>query len=93
MRISKKNCMVSVPFLVLGAEVGSDHLGVVLDVLNHPFGKELSVAQHIYVIADAHDELHVVLNDQDGHAHFQHFMQQRVQILFFRGVHACRRLV
>ena len=50
------------------AEVGLDHALVVADLLRAALGDLLAVVEHGDVLRDAHDHLHVVLDQQDRHA-------------------------
>ena len=48
------------------AQVGVDHLRVAADLLRGALGDGLAVVEHVDALADAHDDLHVVLDEQDG---------------------------
>src|SRR5262249_44399605 len=52
----------------LTAEIRGDHLRIFLDFGCGPFGDLLSVVEHEHAVADAHHELHVVLDQQNGYA-------------------------
>ena len=47
------------------AEVGGDHRRVALDLLRRPLGDDLAPIEHDDALAEAHDELHVVFDDQE----------------------------
>jgi hypothetical protein len=48
---------------LLLAQVGLDDLGIVLDLLGRPLGDLRPVLKHRDAVADAHDDLHVVLDE------------------------------
>src|SRR4051812_32036321 len=60
--------IMSATACLLRAEVGLDHAGVVLDVGRGALSDLLAEAQHGDAVGDRHDQLHDVLNQQDGDA-------------------------
>src|SRR5262245_48644109 len=58
----------SAGMLGLGAEVGLDHLGVLLDLSGRAFGDLAAEIEHDDAVGHLHDEAHVVLDEQDAHA-------------------------
>ena len=54
--------------LLRGAEVGGDDGRVALDLRGRALGDLLAEVQHDDAVGDAHDELHVVLDEQHAHA-------------------------
>src|SRR5262245_47844022 len=49
-----------------GAEVGPLHLWVALDLVGCAVGDAAAEIEHRHPVGDAHDQAHVVLNEQDG---------------------------
>ena len=63
--------------------------GIVPDLIRGPFGDLLAVVEHGNALADAHDDLHVVLDEQNGEAEFLlREPDQLHQLAFLRRVHA-----
>ena len=55
---------------ILRAEIGFNHLGIVLDFLRLPLGYHLTEDQDLDAVAEFHDKLHPMLNKEDGHPEF-----------------------
>src|SRR4030095_8993624 len=51
-------------WLVAGAEVGLDHLGVSLDLGRRALGDARAVVEHGDPVGDPHDHLHLVLDEE-----------------------------
>ena len=51
---------------LLLAQVGFDDLGVVADLVGGALGDDPAEVQHRDALADAHDQIHVMLDQQDG---------------------------
>src|SRR6478672_5664286 len=79
--------------LVTGAEVGLDHLLVRLHLGRGAFGDLLAVVEHGDAVAQAHDELHVVLDQEDGAAVAADAVDELAQHHLLGGVHAGGGLV
>ena len=79
--------------LVAGAQVGLDHLLVALHVVRRAFGDLLAVVEHGHPVAQAHHQLHVVLDQQDGAAVLADLVDQFTQHHLLGGVHAGGGLV
>ena len=47
------------------AEVGLDDLGVALDLGGQALGDQLAEVEHVDAVGEVHDDLHVVLDEQD----------------------------
>ncbi len=63
-------------------------------MLGIAFGDERAEVHAHDVGQDLHDELHVVLDDEDGEAEVRvNLLDQAVQVLHFLGIHARRGLV
>ena len=56
----------AISFLSLLAQIGLDDHGVVLDILGGALGDDLTEVEHADTLADAHDQIHVVLDEHDG---------------------------
>ena len=52
--------------LVSGAEVGADHLRVGAHLGRRPVGDQPAEVEHGHPVGDAHDQAHVVLDEEDG---------------------------
>src|SRR5262249_5436619 len=78
---------------LLTAEVGLDHARVALNGRRRPFGDLLAEVQHGHDPGQAHDERHLVLDQQDRHALTTDLLDQRLELDRFLGIHAGRRLV
>src|SRR2546421_1135439 len=78
---------------VTGAEVRLDHLLVALHVVRRAFGDLLAVVEHRHAVAQAHHQLHVVLDEQDGAAVLADAVDELTQHDLLGGVHAGGRLV
>src|SRR6266446_2958225 len=55
----------SLAHLVVAAEIGLDHVDVVLDLVRRALGDDLAEVQHRDALAQAHHEAHVVLDHED----------------------------
>src|SRR5215813_7430017 len=77
----------------LAAKVRLDHALVGLDHAGRPFGDLLAVIQHEHGLAEPHDDLHVVLHQQDGPALVPQSAHRLEEIVEQRAVHAGGRLV
>lgn len=55
-------------FSILPAQVGLDYFGVPADFQGSALADDLAVVQHHDALADAHDQGHIVLDDQKGNA-------------------------
>ena len=53
-------------FLFLTAQIGLDDLWIGLDVLRGALGDDLSEVEDTDALADAHDQVHVVLDEHNG---------------------------
>src|SRR5687767_3754609 len=74
------------------AEVSGHDLGVVLYLLGDALGQDLAEVQHVYVIADTHDQRHVVLDHQHGEVEgLAQLEESLTEIVRFLGSHARRR--
>ena len=49
-----------------GPQVGLDDFRVALDLRRRPFGDLEPVVEHGHLVGDAHDDFHVVLDEEDG---------------------------
>ena len=79
---------------VLLAEVGLDHARVVAHRRRVALGDLLAVVEHRDLLGDAHHDLHVVLDEQDGEAPLvAQALHERGEGIGFLGVHARRGLV
>ncbi len=76
-----------------GAQVGLDHFFVLLHVVRRALGDLLAVVEHGDAVAQAHDELDVVLDQQDGAVVVADTVDQLAQHHLLGGVHAGGRLV
>src|ERR1035437_9952982 len=71
------------------AEVGFDDGGVVAGLLGGAGGGGFAVVQHDDALADAHDDLHVVFDNEDGEVEAGADGLDGVhEVAFFGGVHA-----
>src|SRR3972149_5504186 len=77
----------------LSAKVRLDHPLVRLDDSGRPLGDLLPVVQDEDGLAELHDDLHVVLDDQDGLALVPEARDGRQELVQERAVHPGRRLV
>ena len=75
------------------AEVGFDDVGIGPDFLRRAVGDFHAVVEHDQVLADAHDELHVVFDEDDGDVAFEDGVDEVDEGLGFAGVHARGRFV
>src|SRR5450755_3756802 len=76
----------------LVTEVNLLDLRIVLDRRHAAFGEDLALMKHGHPVGDAFDELHVVLDDDDGAA-FGHELQQLRGARALRYAHSRLRLV
>ena len=53
---------------MLGAQIGSDDLLVLLHLLRRPRGDQLAVVKDVHCVGYVHDQVYVVLHQQHGHA-------------------------
>ena len=53
-----------------GAEIGLDHLRVLLHLCRRSLGDLLAVVEHRHAVGDPHHDFHVVLDEQDGQVFF-----------------------
>jgi hypothetical protein len=75
-------------------EVSGDHLGVVANRRGPAFGQDLSEVEHVHVIADPHDQAHVVVDQQHRDVEpLAHRAQQASQARGFLRVKPGRRLI
>ena len=49
-----------------GAQIGLDDLRVVLNFVGRALGDDVAEVQHADALTDAHDQAHIVFNEQDG---------------------------
>ena len=64
-------------------------LGSLANFIRSAFGDFLSVVEHSNALADAHDDLHVVLNEKNGEAKFFLRESDKLHELdFFRRIHS-----
>ena len=76
------------------AQVGLDDALVALDLGRRALGDALAVVEHRDALGDAHDDAHLVLDEQDGHAALvAQAADERRRLRRLGGVHAGRRLV
>src|SRR5579863_6072031 len=75
------------------AEIGLDHQRIALNVRRRPFGDLLAEIEHCDAVADAHDEPHIVFDQEDGDAAALEPGDGIQQHHAFRHVHAGRRFV
>ena len=74
--------------MAAGAEVGLDHLLVLLHLGGRALGDLLAVVEHGEPVAQAHHQLHVVLDQQDGAAVLADLVDQLAQHQLLARVHA-----
>ena len=79
--------------LVAHAEVGLDDRRVLLHVVGHAVGDALAVVEHGDPVAQAHDQLDVVLDQQDGDARVADAADAVHEVLALGRVHAGGGLV
>ena len=75
------------------SKVGGDDLLVLLDVLRDAAGDELAVVEAVHLVGDVHDQIDVVLDQEDGHARIPDRLDPRYQVLPLARVHTRGRLV
>src|SRR5262249_25195527 len=75
------------------SEIGPDHLGVALDLLGGAVRDEPTVVQDEHVVGDAHDQPHVVLHEEHGHAAVPDLPDEAGHRRLLGRGHARRRLV
>ena len=76
------------------AEVGFQHERVQLDLIRCSFGDSLSKIEHRDALAQVHDHVHVMLDQDDGQLHtLVDPPDQLDQLERFLRIHAGRRLV
>ena len=76
-----------------GTEVGLDDPRVLLDLLGQAFGDHLAVVEHRDPVGETHDDLHVVLDQQDGDATVADLAHEVAQTVLLDRVHPGGRLV
>ena len=79
--------------VVVGAEVGVDHGGVGHHRVGRALGHEPSLGHHRDPVGDVADDVHVVLDEEHGHALVAQALDVAQQRLRERRVHAGHRLV
>ncbi len=79
--------------LQLDPQIGLDHGRVLLHHLRPALGDQSPVVEDVDVLGDAHDQLDVVLDQEDGDAGGADVADLLDQIGALGGVHAGRRLV
>ena len=77
----------------LAAEVGGDHRRILLHFRRRSFGDLLAVVEHEHAVADAHHELHVVLDQQDRRAVAADVGEEPLERRRLGRVHSRRGLV
>src|SRR5690349_3052914 len=87
-----RSCSLQVE-LDVAAEIRGDDLLVALHVGGDAFGDLLAVIEHQNAIAHAHDEFHVVLDQQDRRAVLADALEELAQRRRLGRVHAGSRLV
>src|SRR5699024_1569429 len=81
-------------YLLLVAQIGLDDLRVVLDLRGGALGDDLAEVEHTDTLTDAHDQIHVMLDQKDGNVEGIPDLDDVVhQLGGLGGVHARRRLV
>ena len=76
------------------AEIGGDHLRIVLNLGRRALGDRHAMIEHRDLLADVHHEIHVVLDQQNCQSEtLPDFADRFGQLRFSRRVHAGRRLV
>ena len=73
--------------------MGFNYFGIVLYFLRRAFRQKRAVFQHIQVVAHTHHQLHIMLDDQNGHAALDDLFHELVEIFLFCGVHPGSRLI
>ena len=66
-----------------GAQVGLNYFFIFLDFGWRAFGNLFAVIEHCDAIAQAHHQLHIVLNEQNGAIVFADLVDQLSQLNFF----------
>mmetsp|Transcript_1047 Transcript_1047/g.2758 ORF Transcript_1047/g.2758 Transcript_1047/m.2758 type:complete len:297 (+) Transcript_1047:2737-3627(+) len=74
--------------LVASAQIGFDDLLVALHLGRRALGDLLAVVQHRHAVAQAHHQLHVMLDQQDGAAVLADAVDQLAQHDLFGRIHA-----
>ena len=79
--------------MAAGAQIGLDHLVVLLYFGGRAFSNLLAVVQHRDAVAQAHNQFHIVLNEQNRSVVVTDAVDQLAQHHFLRRVHARSRFV
>ena len=79
--------------LLAGAEVGFQHRRIGGHLSGRSFGDLGAGVEHDHMAGDAHHQIHVVLDQDHGHAHGRELAQQRTDRRGILRVQPCRRLI
>ena len=80
--------------MLFASQVRFDNGRIVLDFFRRAACEHFAVVEHVDVVADVHNQVHVVLDDQNGQIPALHdALDDDVQIALFLTVHAGCRLV
>src|SRR5450759_3541316 len=71
---------------IITSQISGDHGGIFAHFFRHAFGDLPTVIEHRHTVAQSHDELYVVLDQQHGDTAVAYGLQQRFKTCRLSGI-------